>query len=279
MIMFRVRRSVLADSVALFAPFAMAWLPLSPRSKLAAISMLLFTMCLATNQAHAQWHVIDEAAIASNEKSQAQQLAQLVSQYTQMVTQYESMLTSLQSLNLNIISTNNQLPLITDPSQQVSQACPGASLPGMALGAIGMDPAIVDGNIVTQQRAICTKIVLLQVDKYNTVATMLNHMNDYFSGLKKLAETTDQLVGAVEHAIGNREALQNQTTQAQASLATEMANVEQRLRAVDATIETLNEQQSLLAHVALKGSNSTGPNAVAGQIIQAAAFSAAFAQH
>ena len=255
------------------------WLSLSLLSKLAAMSMLLLPMCLATNQAHAQWHVIDEAAIASNEKGQEQQLTQLISQYTQMVTQYESMLTSLRSLNLNVIPTNNQLTLIADPSQQVSQACPGASLPGMALGAIGMDPAIVDGNIVTQQRAICTKIVLLQVDKYNTVATMLNHMNDYFSGLKQLAETTDQLVGAVEHAIGNRAALQNQVAQAQASLATEMANVEQHLRAVDATIDTLNEQQSLLAHVALKGSNSTGPNAVASQIIQAAAFSAAFSQH
>lgn len=247
--------------------------------KFAMAMTVLLIAGLATTQVHAQWQVIDEAAIASSEKGQAEQLAQLISQYTQMVTQYESMLSSLSSLNLNIIPTNNQLTLITDPSQQVNQACPGASMPGMALSAIGMDPSIVDGNIVTQQRAICAKIVLLQVDKYNTVATMLNHMNDYFSGLKQLAATTAQLVGAVANAIGNREALQNQTTQAQTALATEMANVEQHLRAVDATIATLKDQQSLLANVALKGSNATGPGSLTGQIIQAAAFSAAFSQH
>lgn len=247
--------------------------------KFAVTLVALLIACIATKQARAQWQVIDEAAILSSEKGQAQQLAQLISQYTQMVTQYQAMLSSLQSLNLNLIPIDNQLPLITDPSQQVNQACPGASLAGTALGAIGMDPSIVDGNIVTQQRAICAKIVVLQVDKYNTVAGMLNHMNDYFSGLKQLAATTEQLVGAVANAIGNREALQNQTTQAQTALATEMANVEQHLRAVDATIATLKDQQSLLANVALKGSNATGPGALTGQIIQAAAFSAAFSQH
>jgi hypothetical protein len=247
--------------------------------KFAAAIAVLSMASLTTNQAHAQWQVIDEAAIASSEKGQYQQLMQLVSQYTQMVTQYESMLTSLRSLNLNVLPADNHLALIDDASQQVSQACPGASLAGSVLGAVGMDPGIVEGNIVTQQRAICAKIVLLQVEKYNTVATMLNHMNDYFSGLKQLAATTNQLVGAVANAIGNREALQNQTSQTQASLATEMANVEQHLRAVDATIATLKDQQSLLANVALKGSNATGAGALTGQIIQAAAFAAAFSQH
>ncbi|SFR90110.1 hypothetical protein SAMN05216570_0456 [Dyella sp. OK004] len=245
----------------------------------AALAVLLVTSVL-TGQVHAQWHVIDESSIASNEKGQAEQLAQMVQQYGQMITQYEALLTSLKSLNLNIIPTNNQLQLINDPSSQVQQACPGSSsVPGMVAGALGIDTSMIDGEIVTQQRSICTKIVLLQVDKYNTVAKMLNHMNDYFAGLNQLASTADKTIGAITNAVGDRQALQNQTTQTQASLSTEMANVEQHLRAVDATISALKDQQSLLANVALKGSNSGGLGALGGQLIQAGAFAGAFTQH
>lgn len=247
--------------------------------RLAGACAAFVALFVATGQAHAQVLVTDTTLLTSNEKGQASQLAQLLQQYTQMVTQYESMLTTLKSLNLNVMQVNNQLPLITDVAGQVAQACPGSSsLVGSAMNMLGMDSSIIDGQIVTQQRTICAKITTLQVDKYNTVAKMLNHMNDYFAGLKQLNDTADQLIGAVSNAIGNREALQNQTSQTQAALSAEMANVEQHLRAVDATIAALQNQQSLLANIALKGSNATGPAALAGQIIQAGAFAAAFPQ-
>ncbi|WP_266168371.1 hypothetical protein [Dyella subtropica] len=245
----------------------------------AAMAVLLVTGVM-TGQAHAQWQVIDESAITSNHADQALEYGKTVEQYLQMIKQYEAMLTSLTSLNLNFQPVNNHLTLISDPSSQVAQACPGASsLPGMALGALGLDPSMVDGQIVTQQRVICAQIVMLQVDKYNTVAKMLNHMNDYFTGLQNMATTANNLVGDLTNGIGDRQALQNQNAQTQATLSTEMANVEQHLKAVDATIAALKDQQSLLANVALKGSNSGGLGALGGQLIQAGAFAAAFSQH
>lgn len=248
------------------------------RKACALMAVLLVTGAM-TGQAHAQVFVTDKLSIATQKQGQFAQMAQMAKDYAQMVMQYEAMLTSLKSLNLNVIPTNNQLQLITDPSAQVQQACPGASsVPGMVAGALGVDTSIIDGEIVTQQRSICAKIVLLQVDKYNTVATMLNHMNDYFSNLQKISTTFDSLVGSATNAIGNRDAVQAQTNQTQTTLAAEMANVEQHLRAVDATIAALKDQQSLLANVALKGSNS-GLKALGGQLVQAAAFAAAFQQH
>lgn len=239
-------------------------------------------------QAHAQWQVIDASSIASNEKGQTAQLLQTVTDYKQMITQYESLLSKLQSLNLNIMPVNNQLTTIDNPAAIVQQTCPSASLGGTIVGALGMNPSLVDGEIVSQQATICANIVLLQVDKYNTVAKMLNHMNDYFSAIQNMSSQLDQLgqtVGGILGSVsgspgssGDRQGMQNQADQMANSLATEMAQVQQHLQAVDATISTLQAQQSMLANIALKGSNATGLNALTGQIIQAGAFAAAFPQ-
>lgn len=246
--------------------------------KATVASALIAVGTALTGTAQAQWVVTDPALQTNVTANQLTQDAHLVQQYTQMITQYTSMLTTLRSLNLNIMPINNQLTPISDPSAMVSQACPGASLAGSALGAIGLDSSLVDGEIVSQQRAICTNIVLLQVDKYNTVANMLNQMNNYFAGLQQLTATADKVADMVSNAIGNREMLSNQTQDTQLRLSTEMANAQQHIQAVDATIATLKDQQSILANIALKGSNSTGLGALTGQIIQAGAFAAAFPQ-
>ena len=250
--------------------------------KAGAVLAVLLVSGLMTGQVHAQWLVTDTAAITANSDGQALQLAKTAAQYLQQIKQYEAMLTNLKSLNFNLLPTNNQLTIITDATAQVNQACPGAtSLPSMALGALGMDTSLIDGEIVTQQRVICAQIVMLQVDKYNTVAKMLNHMTDYFSNLKQLSRTLDALSSMADSfgAIGNNTALQNQTSQAQTALATEMANVEQHLKAVDATIAALKDQQSLLANIALKGPAKNSLGALGGQLVQAGAFAAAFSQH
>lgn len=264
-----------------------------PLLKRLALPALLGIALAATAPAQAQWVVTDpalQAEVTANQATeitnQGVQITHLVEQYTQMITQYTSLLSELKSLNLNIIPVNNQLPLFNNPQDQVAKSCPGLSMMGTALGAIGIDPSITDGEIVTQQNVICANIVLLQVDKYNTVARMLNHMNDYFSGITRLTGQIDaignkvtSIVGSVTGSTGSagdRQATQNQTDQAQLTLAAEMANAQQHLQAVDATIAALKDQQSLLANIALKGSNQLDLQTLGGQVIQAAAFQAAF---
>ncbi|WP_266169275.1 hypothetical protein [Dyella subtropica] len=240
------------------------------RQRAAVLGLLLVMGSMAT-PAHAQWEVIDHSAIKSNEAGQLKQYGQLVQQYSQMVTQYTSMLTTLKSLNLNVMPVNNQLQPITDTAPLVQQACPGTTEPlSMAAGFVGLDTAELTGDIKTTQNKICQRITLLQIDKYNKVVNMLNHMNDYFAGLQQLASNADGIVGEATHAVGDRGAVQNQTSQAQTSLSIEMSNIEQQLRVNDAAIATLQAQQSMLGHIAVKGSPS-----LIGNAMQTIAFGAA----
>jgi len=263
--------------------------PLSQLHKHCVLPVLLAFGIVAMAPARAQWVVTDPTMQASVTANQITQITHMVQEYQQMITQYTSLLSDLKSLNLNILPVNNQLPLLTNPQDQVAKSCPGLSTEGMVLGAIGIDPAITDGEIAKQQNVICANIVLLQVDKYNTVARMLNHMNDYFGGLNQVMDQLNHIgskVGAIigggagsAGSSGDRDGVKNQTDQAQLSLAAEVANAQQHLQAVDATIAALREQQSLLANIALKGSNQLSLETLGGQVIQAAAFQTAFSHH
>lgn len=260
------------------------------KPKIVALLACLSIGGMAMAPAHAQtgWIVTDPTMQAEVTANQATQITHMIEQYTQMITQYQSLLSSLQGLNLNFIPTNNQLMPITDPSQIVAQNCPGASVSTQAMAVLGISPSLTEGEIVGQQRTICANIVLLQVDKYNTVAKMLNHMNDYSNAITQMSNQFSAIADKATAAIsattgssgssGDRQALQNQADQLRDTLATEMAQIQQHLHAVDASISALKDQQSMLANIALKGSNATGPAALAGQIIQAGAFAAAFPQ-
>jgi hypothetical protein len=236
-----------------------------PLRKTTAVMAWLLLGCVLTGQAHAQWEVVDTTAIASNEKGQAQQLGQLVTEYQQLVTQYTSMLSSigsLQNIGLSSIS-NSQMAIITDPSSLVAQNCPSATDPvGMVVGALGLDAMSMTANIQASQNKICQQITMLQIHKYNTVAQVLNEMNSYFSTLTSLNDKAGEIVGAVTNAVGDREALGNQQSQAQAALAAKIANVQGQLSADDAAISTLQAQQSMLGNIAIKGSNSMIGNAM-----------------
>lgn len=257
------------------------------KARVAACAVGLLISGLTSATAQAQWVVTDPAMQGEVTGNQLTQITHMIQEYTQMVTQYQSLLSDVQSLNLNLLPVNSQLTLITHPERIVQQSCPAASVGGTIVGALGMNPSLVDGEIVAQQATICANIVLLQVDKYNTVAAMLNHMTDYFAAIQQMSDKVNRISDAVGSALGgsgsagssgDRQGVQNQADQLRNSLAAEMAQVQQHLQAVDTTIGTLKDQQSMLANIALKGSNATGVSALAGQAIQAGAFAAAFPQ-
>lgn len=226
------------------------------RASVASLALLMITS-FAARPVDAQVPVTDTAAIVSNERSQAMQLAKMVDQYTQMVEQYTAMLTDLRSLNLNVATINNQLQPITDASALVQQACPGATdVSAVASNLVGLNVAEMKEDIRTSQTKICQRITLLQIDKYNKVVNMLNRMNTYFVGLQQVTSKADQLAQKTAHALGNRDMVKYQADQLQATLGIEMSNIEQQLRANDAAIATLQAQQSMLGTVALKGSQS-----------------------
>jgi hypothetical protein len=226
--------------------------------------MLLIGM-FAAGQVKAQWAVIDGAAIASNQQGQALQLAKTVEEYTQLVTQYENMISSIGALkDLGLSSLNNPtMQLINDPTPYVQQACPSnTGIVGTIAGAVGLTPPSVGIDIKQAQNQICQQITVLQIDKYNKVAGLLNQMNSYAGTLQSINSKFDDTVGKVSSAMGNRDALNSQTNTSAAMFTAAYKNVEQQLAADDAAIATLKAQQSMLGDVALKGSPSLLGNAM-----------------
>jgi uncharacterized coiled-coil DUF342 family protein len=102
------------------------------------------------------------------------------------------------------------------------------------------------------------------------VAQILNEMNSYFSTLDSLNQKADQIVAVFTNAVGDRQSLNNQLSQAQAQLSAKFANVQKELDADDAAIKSLKAQQSILGNIALKGSPSLMGNAMQTVVFAAA---------
>lgn len=233
--------------------------------KFAGACALVVALFVTTGQAHAQWMVQDVTLLTSNEKGQASQLAQLISQYNQMITQYQAMMSSIGALqNIGLSSINNsQMAIINDAGPFVAQACPNATDPvGMITGALGLNAASLTGDIKKSQNQICQQITILEIHKYNTVAQILNEMNTYFSSLQSVSQKAEGIVSAFSNAMGDRQAVNNQYNEAQSKMTAKFANVQKQLEADDAAISALKAQQSILGNIALKGSNSFIGNAM-----------------
>lgn len=227
----------------------------------------------------AQWVVSDplqEANSTAANITQGTQLAKQILQYEQQVQAYatqleqlRNILTKIQSLGSNISLVPKTLQKLT-PAQQdqlVDQACPGAPLGGAITGAIsGLLGSSNDQPITQRQQLICKEIVLLQVDQYNITATALGELTAQQSSVQKL--------GDVVNSISTLGESNSATSQAQgyiAQLQTASDTWSGQVKADQAMIETLRQQQGILAKVALNGSNS-----LLGNVVQAGAFAAAF---
>lgn len=233
--------------------------------KFAGACALVVALFVTTGQAHAQWMVQDVTLLTSNEKGQASQLAQMVQQYSQMLTQYQAMMSSigaLQNIGLSSIS-NSQMTIINDAGPFVAQACPSATDPvGLVTGALGLNAASLTADIKKSQNQICQQITILEIHKYNTVAQILNEMNSYFNTIQGINQKADAIVSAFTNAMGDRQAVNNQLSQAQTEMNAKFANVQKQLEADDAAISALKAQQSILGNIALKGSGSFLGNAM-----------------
>jgi hypothetical protein len=241
---------------------------------------------LFTGPAGAQWAVIDAGAIsvaeggfakaAAEYAEQAKRWLETLEQYREQIAHYQQMMASVMSISFSGMTISNKLSRIDDPSSFVAQACPGSGdLASTALDLVGLSSLDFNGNIAQSQRQICQRITLLQIDKYNKTADMLNKMNQYGS----LFQQIDQLRAALGsiNAIGNLQANSNEVARSGFKLTGDVENWRAQMTADDAAIQTLHGQQTLLANLALKGTNASGTvGAVIGNVIQGGAFAAAF---
>lgn len=191
-----------------------------------------------------------------------------VAQTAHMVTQLQNMATKIESLGSDISLTPKSLQPLTSSEQDqlVEQACPGAPLGGIVSGVISEFLGNSGQSIVERQQLICKEIVLIQVDEYNITAIALGDLTAQQSTVQKLGD----LVSAIK-TFGESSSTTSQAQQYIAKLQLADATWKEHIDADDSMIAALEQQQSILGHIALKGSNT-----IVGQLVQAAAFAAAF---
>ncbi|HWU77085.1 MAG TPA: hypothetical protein VN043_11340 [Rhodanobacter sp.] len=254
--------------------------PLPSRALHGALVLTLFTSLFA-GTTHAQVFVTDKLAIAGNQEGFKSQLAQTVSQYVRQglqyekqiqqymtqVQQYQQILTSIQGLATGGIKlTGGQLQQITDASNLIQQSCPGAGGGGILGDMTSIVTSSFSQSITTTQQNICAQIVLAQVHKYNATVKVVNDTQQFGQELQqitsKLGSMTSQ--GDSDRIAANASAHNDQ-------IASEMVDWQSQMAKDDAIIATLQQQQGILARVALNGSNT-----ILGNAVQATAFAAAF---
>lgn len=243
--------------------------------------VLTLLVGLSASLAHAQVFVTDQAAITNNKAGFAAQLAKTASEYAKQVEQYTTQLqqyetqlnqyreimTSIEGLATGGIKlTSGRLDPIGDATNLINQACPGANGGGVLGAMTSIVTSAFDKSIKTTQQNICAQIVLAQVDKYNKTVKVVNDTQQFGSQLQQL---TSNLVKMDSQGDSERNAANAAYQNSQ--IASEMVDWQAQMKKDDAIIETLRQQQGILAKVALNGSNTT-----LGNIVQAAAFAKAF---
>lgn len=229
----------------------------------------------AVGSAGAQVLVTDPGSIAANERGFASQLAKAVEQYAKQIQQYETqlqqyqqMLSSIQNLGNGLSLAPNQLQPIAGSAPLIQGKCssPAANPAALVSSVINGMGLLATGPITQAQQALCGQIVATQVDRYNATIDMLNRLDDYGNQFQQV----EDMAGSVSTQADAGRATA-QVEKYGSAMATEMSQWRVRMEADDAIIETLRNQQSILGHMALKGGST-----VPGNVVQAAAFAAAF---
>jgi len=242
---------------------------------------LSFACCLFAGVSQAQVIVSDpilegsnaavDATTAASFARQALQLEQEVQSALNTYAQLQNILMQAQSLGSNITLFDSPMTEIQGAQidQLIDSACPGASGGGLLGGALNALSSALSQNtpIATRQQQICAVIVNLQIDEYNKTVKALNAVGQSSNTtLSKL----NNLIAAVD-TLGKTSSATTQATGAIATLTAALGTWQTQIKADDATIKALQQQQSTLAKVAMYGNNT-----LLGNVVQATALKAAF---
>lgn len=225
-----------------------------------------------TSPVTAQILVTDGASISANNAGFGAQLAKTIQQYAQQVQsyatqvqQYEQMLTKVMNLGTDFsIMPNTMTEMDAGPLIQANCSSNNGSIIGNFVNQI--TTSLMSQSVVKSQQQICAAIITTQVDKYNTTVKMMKQIQ---SNLPAVQNFTD-----LANSFGNLGESSSATTQINSysgQLSTAMSNWKAHMDADDAYITSLQQMQGLLAKKALNGSHVN-----LGDIVQAAAFAAAF---
>ena len=226
-----------------------------PRQRLrkTGLALALSLACgLFATSASAQWAVIDNASISSNSTNFLNQLNQTVKQWQTELQEYAQMQSSIAGLSTGMSLTPNQLQPVPDATSLIQANCAGGSGSGLTGNIMNSLSSLMTQSITQSQQQICAQIVSTEVDKYNKTVAMLNQMNTYSNMFQQVQQVGQSISTFADSGRAN-----NQAQTYSNALTTEMSNWQAQMKADDAIINTLQEQQGILARVALSGSNGS----------------------
>lgn len=238
---------------------------------------LAFSLALAcglfANAAHAQWAVIDPAAIAQdaanfattvehygaevkNFTDQATRWTSTVQQYSAVLQHYQQQLIQLQSLNFTLLQAQNNFSK-RDPSQDVQLFCPGSTTSLIDIRSLVRQYILnLGGNIAQQQQQVCSSLVQLQDAKFNDTVDLIQKLADENNNEISQIESQRNSVGTAQGALA---ANQNETARYVARTNNDIQSWQTKMQAYDVQIGFLKAQQAALAKRAMNG-DSSNPN-------------------
>lgn len=254
----------------------------------AGLALSLALACgLFADTVHAQWAVIDPAAIAQdaanfaktveqygaevqNFTDQATRWSSTVQQYSAVLQHYQQQLIQLQSLNFTLLQAQNNFSK-RDPGQDVQLFCPGSTTSLIDIRALaGQFIANLSGNITQQQQQVCSNLVQLQDAKFNETVDLIQKLTDENNTEISQIEAQRNSVGTAQGALA---ANQNETARYVARTNNDIQSWQTKMQAYDVQIGFLKAQQVALARRAMNG-DSNNPNLL-GEATQAAVMAAA----
>lgn len=236
--------------------------------------------------AHAQWAVIDAGDIvqntstagstaltATNTLTTATNTLTTATNTLNTVTQITSTLSTLASNPLaSLINGNSNLTELSQSqiTSLINGKCPLTSTGGnIVTGAISSAIQSLDPNtsIAAQQQMVCANIVWRQTDEYNATVDLYLQMPQLHNSMAGLQGMMQQLNGVM----GNASSASAQTNNFTAAEQDEITQWNTRMQMDKNIIDTLNQQQSILAAVSMNAQPD-----LLGSSIQAAALAGAF---
>lgn len=242
------------------------------RFQVAAARIVLAVAAISASM-HAAAQVIVNDTIGVGKQiaeyaEQARRWGETLAQYQRQIAAYQQMVSTISGLSIQSLLPQQPLQRL-DEERLAEQACPGAgSMVSDVLSAVtGVD---LNGPVLQNSQRLCVMTIKLKVKMYNESVERANRLNVYDSGLKRVLSHIDSLTGSAS-SNGNTQRLILETAQKEAQLKVEMENYAANMASYQTLLKTLEDQQSVLARVSLRGKAS-----LLGNVTQAATFAAAF---
>jgi len=235
---------------------------------------LLLAGGLCAGQANAQVIVNDQISLSkamAEYAETAKRWQETISQYQKQLEHYQQQLIKLQRLQLG--ESTMQDNFAERPQDYgLEDSCPGAAQSGLSklLNQFKALSPNMQGKMVDEQMKVCARIVMAQNAQYNETVRMLKRLIDRNKKFKDVVEKQRDEGGTSQGALAAND---NEVRRFATQNAMDLDYWNAQMKAYDAYIVALKDDQSRLAKRALDGNKGSGWDPL-GKIVQATALQA-----